>query len=161
MMNQEIRTKAQLLATMSSTDLIVRVTEILNDLLQMSIYEARIIESQNFRDVQIDDDFKRKLFAELEQLNAVLVSRINLKEDVPKIYRKKLKSKHDELSKLTQENHTNISRVLVVNQLAIESISDAIAYQQKFEYGYDDHGKLPDDSVIEKNTKPLNLNQEC
>jgi hypothetical protein len=146
---------------MTSNQLISRLTEVMSDLLKISEFEKESIKKKEFKNININQDYTRSLLKEAEELEKIIIERKNLKEEVTDQKKDKLKKVHSKLSDIAEQNRVETMKIISINKIAISAISSAVAYQKKFEYGYDHLGKLAQDSVIKKNTQPLNLNEKC
>lgn len=160
-MTQAIITKAEFLKSMTSNQLISRLTEVMSDLLKISEFEKESIKKKEFKNININQDYTRSLLKEAEELEKIIIERKNLKEEVTDQKKDKLKKVHSKLSDIAEQNRVETMKIISINKIAIAAISSAVAHQKKFEYGYDHLGKLARDSVIKKNTQPLNLNEKC
>jgi hypothetical protein len=160
-MTQAIITKEEFLKSMTSNQLITRLTEILSELLKISEYEKAAITKKEFKNINVNQEYTRNLLKEAEELEKIIVCRTNLAEEVSDSKKEKLKKLHSKLSEISEHNRIETMKIISINKIAIEAISSAVAHKKKFEYGYDHLGKFAHDSVIKKNTQPLNLNEKC
>ena len=156
-----IMTQEEFLNQMSSNQLITRITEITVELLEITQQQGAIIKQQNFNNTSTSQDYIKNLVTEMSNLQLILAKRANIKSEVGQNKLSKLDGLHKKLGGVLESNRANLNKIIALNKIAMDAISDAIAYHKKFERGYDKNGDLPKAVVIRNNIDPLNLNEQC